>query len=510
MDSGLYHCLDEQAASRPNEIYLYYQEETVTFSQARDRTDKLGAALIRSGIKPGDRVAMMMPNRPELVFAYFACWRIGAIAVPLNTRYQRREVSYVLEHSGAIALIVSEDYFNLVEPLCRKGDLHDHTIIVDGKKANIAHWIDFQDFMEDSNEPVDWPTVEPDMLAIMLHTSGSTANPKGVMHSHRSLFHIAELCGKTLINDQCKVSAVYLSILYIGGLTLQLLRNTLFGRACALLPNRQPDEFIEALKKFPITDATLMPTDIIFVLEHPEAEALDWSSIYTITTGGDKPSSDVHANLKRITGIDALEMYGMTEIGLVTSNDLDGPKVIGSMGKVIEPVQLEVRDANNAVVPTNEIGELWVKSPGNMMFYWNNPQATKETMVDGWIKTGDLVRCDENGYYWFEGRSKLIIVRSGSNIAPQEVEDVIDHNPAVLCSCVVGVPDPKWGERVRAYVELNHEYEPTPTEAELIEYARHHIARYKAPEEIVFLDAMPTNSSGKLDRAKLRRMASES
>lgn len=508
IERGLHDLLERNLQEQPDAPFLYYDESTITFADIHKHAERLAIALSHSGIRAGDRVAVMMLNRPEMVYAYFACFRLGVLVVPLNTRYKRREVGYVLEHSGARALIVGANFFNTVKPLCAKEELHEHTIIVDGAEEGIEHWIDYNDFVNQPYDAIEWPEIHPDLPAVMLHTSGSTANPKGVIHSHRSLFNVARF--NRIVYQVDKLtgpSLVYLSICYIGGLGWQLLRNMFAGKPCVFLLKKEPGELLKAFSKHKCSEIVLLPTDAILMLEHADAAKTDWSSLMVMGSGGDKVSPDLQDDFYKLTGVRITEGYGMTECGPATVNEVHGPKVVGSMGKAVDGVELRITNADGEMLPDGEVGDLWVKSPANMVEYWNNPQATAETLVDGWLKTGDLASRDGNGYYWFHGRSKLIIVRAGSNIAPQEVEEVIDHHPAVMSCCVVGVPDPKWGETVRAYVELHDDFSPRPTEDEIIDYAQHHIATYKSPEEVIFVDEMPTNSTGKMDRASMRKMA---
>ncbi len=508
MASRLHELLRHWAEAKPDAPYLYYNDETITYAMADERSTRLARALHRAGVRPGNRVALMMANRPELVYCYFACFKLGAMAVPVNTRYTRREAQYVLTHSGAPVLIVSAEFFPAIQGLRRKGEIHDKTIIVDGDREGIDSWTDYEAFVSGQDEDIDWPEVPLDAPAVMLHTSGSTANPKGVVHTHRTLYHCARLASDAYDAPNLPVIAVYLSMLYILGLGFMLLRNTYAGNACALVAKREVGELLRTIRERRCSDLLLMPTDLIFILESPEAKELDWSCMKLIGAGGDKASIELHEKVFALTGVHPTECYGMTECSPITANPVYGRKVPGSMGVALDGVEIEIRNMDGSLVDEGGIGDLWVKSPACMVGYWNNPQATAETLVDGWLKTGDRARCDSDGYYWFEGRSKLIIVRHGSNIAPQEVEEVLDHHPAVLCSCVVGLPDPTWGERVCALIELRPGY--TATAEEIIDYARHNIAAYKAPEEIIFLEHMPTNSSGKLDRAKMKSIADES
>ncbi|MEM7144511.1 MAG: class I adenylate-forming enzyme family protein [Verrucomicrobiota bacterium] len=516
-DRGLFGLLGAQADAQPDAPFLYYEDEVVSFSQLVAESEKLARALQRSGVGVGDRVAVLLLNRPELVYAYFACFRLGAIAVPINTRYQRAEVAYVLEAAGVSAFIVGSNFFPMVTPLCRREELHEHTIVVDGKKDEVTPWPDYEDYVSGGEDVVlEWPVEMADCGAVMLHTSGSTARPKGVIHSHETLYSVARLNADAYGIDKLTTTPIYLSACYIGGLGWQLLRNLIGGKSCVLISKKEPSELLSAYRKHQCSDLVLLPTDVILMLEEPGVDEMDWSSLVLCASGGDRVTEVLQKEFSALTGVEITEGYGMTECGPATVNPAYGLKKVGSIGLPLPGAEVLLSSGetpHEVITGTGEIGEVWVKSPAVMVEYWRHPDATAEALVDGWLRTGDLAKRDEDGYYWFEGRKKLIIVRGGSNISPQEVEEVIDSHPAVMSCCVVGVPDATFGEIVRAYVELHHEDHrsaPAPSEDELMDYARHHIAAYKAPEQVIFLDEMPCNTTGKMDRAAMRKMALES
>lgn len=505
----LHEMIEEAAAAHADAPYMFFQGRTITYGETVETSHRLARALTGIGVKPGDRVAAMFTNRPELVFLYYACWKLGATMVPLNTRYKRREAAHALEHSGALALIAETKFFPVVEPLCRKDQLHDHTILVDAKANGITEFPDWEDFMAHAAEEVEWPEVTPDTPANINYTSGSTAMPKGVLHTHRSLVNMTRnliaLQGETHLGT----SIAFLPLCYIGGLLFHLMNCAYSHRSFVIISEKDIGEYLRSITRYKVTDTILLPTDLITVLEHPDTSTTDWSHMKYALSGGDKVAPDIQHRFHELTGLEISEGYGMTEIGTCLSNDLYGKKHMGTMGHVVGESEAEIRDTEGHVQGNDAIGELWVKTSAMMAEYWNNPQATAETIVDGWLKTGDLASRDADGYYTFCGRSKLIIVRGGSNISPQEVEEVIDHHPAVSSCCIIGVPDAKFGETVKAYV-VTHGYPgPAPTEDDIMTYARQRLSQYKCPEAVVFLDEMPYNATGKMDRNGLKQRAAE-
>ncbi|MEM1059735.1 MAG: class I adenylate-forming enzyme family protein [Verrucomicrobiota bacterium] len=506
----LHELIERVAATAPDTPYFHYQGETFTYGRTQEISQRLARALAGAGVRPGDRVAVMISNRPELIPCYFACWKLGAIIVPLNTRYQRREAAHALEHSGSVAFICESRYFPIVEPLCRKDHLHDHTVLIDAKLNGLTDFPDWEDFLAGAPEEIEWPEVTLETPTNFMYTSGSTAMPKGVLHCHRTFWEMARILNEYMVSPQIGTGGALLPACYIGALLYLVMNAAYMGKDFVLIHDKNIDEFLAAVPKYQITYTVLLPTDLINLLEHPKFRETDWSSLLWVGAGGDKVPVDAQHDFQEVTGLEVTEIYGMSEFGHVIGNEPYGPKHYGTMGKEVAGVSCELRaDDGKTLVPDGEIGNLWVKSPAHMLEYWNNPQATRETIVDDWLNTGDQATRDAEGYYSFVGRSKLIIVHGGSNISPQQVEEVIDHHPAVSSCCVVGVPDRKYGETVMAWVVLHGYPGAPPTPDDIILYARQRIAHYKCPERVVFLEKMPYTPSGKMDRQGLKRRAAE-
>jgi long-chain acyl-CoA synthetase len=249
----------------------------------------------------------------------------------------------------------------------------------------------------------------------------------------------------------------------------------------------------------------MLPAALIALVRDHDASAKSFSSIRLCISGGDKVTTELEREFTDMVSFPVDESYGMTEIGMATLNPPSGENRVGSIGKLCPGYEMSLRDDSGAEVPVGPEGQLWIRSPANTIGYWNNQQATAETIVDGWLDTGDVMRVDEDGYLWFCGRKKQIIIHDGSNICPQDVEEAIAEHPAIQATGVIGVHDLVHGENVRAYVTLRRGAK-RPTSAGLIRFVRERVG-YKAPEEIVILDQMPLNATGKVDRVTLKRMA---
>jgi acyl-CoA synthetase (AMP-forming)/AMP-acid ligase II len=294
------------------------------------------------------------------------------------------------------------------------------------------------------------------------------------------------------------------SFSHIGGSLFGLA--TLAAGARLVIPRgSEGPEILPLLQEFRPTVLWMLPAALIALVRDHDADASGFSSIRLCLSGGDKVSAELEREFTSLTGLPVDESYGMTEIGLATINPPSGANRLGSIGRLCPGYEASLRDDTRIEVPVGSDGRLWIRSAANAAGYWDNPDATAETIVDGWLDTGDVMRLDEDGYLWFRGRQKQIIIHDGSNICPQEVEEAVAEHPAVEAVGVVGIHDLVHGENVRAYVTLRKDAE-RPTTAELIGFARDRIG-YKAPQETVILDAMPLNATGKVDRVALKQMA---
>lgn len=499
------HLLQPAVRRTPGKSALIFEGQAWTYAELEAISHRVAASLLRAGIRSGDRVALFLRNCPEMVFSYYGCFKAGAVAVPLNNRYQGPEVEYAVNHSGARMIIVQEELFPEVARV-RPALASVERYVVAGKAGGIPHVDNFAAWLADAGRPDNPPPVREDDPAVILYTSGSTARPKGVVHTHFSLTH-------TMINqstfqamDDREVSLVALSICHIAGLAEQVLTTALVGGTVALQPRFEPENFLEAIDRQRPTKIQLLPEQVLEILDHPRAPRTDFSSLQCCIAGGDSVPLDAHRAFLELTGLEITEVCGMTESFSYAMNPPFGRKKPGSIGQPVHGTTLRLVDDAGRKVAADQTGEILVKSRANMKEYWRNPEETANTLKDGWLYTGDLARADEDGYYWFVGRKKNIIIRGGSNISPREVEEVLFQHPAVKVACVVGKPDPAWGQTVRAYVSFKEKFAP-PAARELQAFAAEHLAAYKVPEEIVILPELPLNPIGKVDRQRLAAWA---
>jgi acyl-coenzyme A synthetase/AMP-(fatty) acid ligase len=297
----------------------------------------------------------------------------------------------------------------------------------------------------------------------------------------------------------CSASHIGASLLSLAGLAA--------GARVDVARTFDGTELLPLMRNTRPTVLCMLPSALFGLVRDHGAAADDFHSLRLCISGGDKVSGELEREFVALSGLEIDETYGMTEIGIATINPPRGPNRVGSIGRLSPGFAASVRDGEGREVPAGMEGRLWIKAPSNMTGYWNRPDATAETIVDGWLDTGDVVSIDADGYVWFRGRKKQIIIHDGSNICPQEVEESLLEHDAVAEAGVIGVHDVVHGENVRAYVTWRPDVKP-PTMTELIQFSRARVG-YKAPDEIIALDEMPINPTGKVDRVSLKQMADE-
>jgi long-chain acyl-CoA synthetase len=486
---------------RPQHTALISGERRWTYQDLDDATDRLAAGLAAAGIGAGERVAWLLPNCSELVLLYLACFRLGAVAVPLNVRLTSPELSYALGHSGARLVVSHAGLYPVLEAV--RGELprvERYYIIGEVEESGRPETLPFAVLLDAAGGV--WPPSADPAPAAILYTSGTTARPKGVTHTHYSLLHTVRnyVAASGLAVDD--VLCGMLPMAHIFGFTLQLLAPLSVGGTVVIVPRFEPELVLDILRTHRVTHLYGLPVMFNALLHHPQADGLDLSGLRYCLAGGDAVPRALYEGLRARFGAELHEGCGMTEVIPYALNRPGIDNRIGSLGRPSVGMALRLVDpAGNDVAP-GEPGEVLVRSAGLMSGYWHDPEATAAAIREGWLHTGDVARADADGYYWFVGRSKEIIVRGGSNISPMEVETVLYGHPAVREAAVIGVPDPALGEAVRAFVAFKDGC--SATEAELTAHAAQRIAAYKVPETIVFLADLPKGVTGKVQRRVLR------
>lgn len=476
--------LHSHAVRTPDAPALMCGGRTMSFAELDAQTDRLAAWLLAEGLHAGDRFAVQWPNGFEVVELYFAAAKAGLIAVPINLRLKPAEIAWVVENSGAS--------LGFSHPAL--GDaMHATGLRVFSALPNL-----------DAVAPLAQPLGSSDMPGVIMYTSGSTGRPKGAVITQRALLATGEICAQIVdsYGSDIKARGLLMTPLMHSSGMFVLLASMQRGEPCVLLPTFDPAAVLDAVEQHRCTTTLTLPAMMQFVLEEQAKKPRDASSLRVIFAGGDSVPVALQERTRQLMGVTMAEGLAQTETGPTISNPRHAPK-LGSLGVANPGVELRIVDVvTQHDVPTGEPGELLVRSPAVCSSYWHNPEATADALRNGWFHTGDLVSRDEDGYYWFRGRLKEIIIRGGSNISPQEVEEALYTHPAVLEAGVIGKPHEVWGEVVLAFVSLREGM--SANELELREHARKTLADYKVPEHILFMATLPKGVTGKVHRKALR------
>ena len=500
----LHQYLDKPLRETPEKAAVICSGIQCSYRQLVDQMNHWGQALMALGVKRGDRVALFMKNRVELVQLYFACFRIGAIAVPVNTRYTTPEAEYALGQSGSKVLICSSDLYSVAEPIGETMDTLEHLLVLDD--SGIQYATSWQKIVDDIRDIRKFPELDATDPVVIIYTSGSTGKPKGAVHTQFSMDHHIQNKTNTLEIKSDEISLAGTQISHIAGFAGLMLPTLANGGTLVMVREFEAGDYISCLKNHKITNLILLPTELLEVLEHPDARDADFSHIRNMMIAGDKVPHHVYELFRKQTGFDLREGCGMTECEGYCMQPRNAPGKPGSIGKPIAGVSIRLVDASLRDVAGCQQGEILVKAKSVISEYWNNPEATSESFVDGWLRTGDVACLDEDGYCYFISRIKEIIIRGGSNIMPGEIEDVLDDHPDIAISGVVGFPDDHWGQIVGAFIVVREGHKQ-PSEVTLTEFARKSLARYKVPEKWIFTDHIPINAVGKIDRKMLHEMS---
>ena len=498
-----------QARRRGEATAFEFEGRTTSFAALDRQSNQLGNALRAAGVGPGDRIAYLGKNTDRYFELLCAAAKIRAVLTPVNWRLAGPEIAYILNDSGAKALFVGAEALELAESLLPELGRIAVRVSVEGPRAG---WTDYESW-RDGQSQTD-PGGEPgwDEVAVQLYTSGTTGKPKGAMLTTRGFIALrrAQDASKAEWNKWTEddVSLVAMPCFHIGG-TGWGVTGLYYGAKGVIMREFDPTKVLDFFERFRITKLFLVPAAMKIVLEQPRARAVDYSRLKYLLYGASPIPLDLLREAMAVFKCGFVQMYGMTETtGTICAlppedHTPEGGPRMRSAGKALPGVELAILDEAGNHLPAGAVGEIATRSQANMVGYWNLPDATAATLAgDNWLRTGDAGYMDEDGYLYVHDRVKDMIISGGENIYPAEVESAIYGHPAVADVAVIGVPDDKWGEAVKAMVVLRDGASATP--AEIIAYARERIAGYKCPKSVDFIAALPRNPSGKILRRELR------
>lgn len=476
--------------------------QRVTYGELEQTVLRTMAMLRARGVAPGDRVALQLPKCLAFVYLHLAIMRLGAISLPLNPAYPARELAYFLEDAGVRLLFADREARTTVLPLLAQLPTLTESVFV-GREGEDAF-----DRLLAPYQPADGATIplptDPDATCLMIYTSGTTGRPKGAELTHGNLTANLDSLHVAWGWRHHDVLLHVLPLFHIHGLLVALHGALHAGATTLLLTRFEPAHALDLLVKRPCSVFMAVPTIHRRLVDAPAAADVTLRHMRLITSGSDRLPDDLFAQFEARFGVRLLERYGMSEAGMILSNPLHGERRVGSVGLPLPGVEVRIVDPETETpLPDGAVGEVQVRGANVCKGYWRQPEKTAAAFTpDGWFRTGDLGLRAPDGYFTLKGRSKDLIISGGYNVYPPEVELVLAEHPAVEASAVIGCPDAEWGERVVAIVARRAGEKVD--EAELIAFCRARLAAYKAPRRIVFVDALPRNALGKVQKAQLR------
>jgi long-chain acyl-CoA synthetase len=475
---------------------LIFEGRELTNVDQQRAANRLGHALRRLGLMPGDRVVVMLPNCPEVLQSYAAILKLGGVIVPVVFLLSPEEVRHILDHSGAKLVISSPELAWKVEGWTGP------VILVGGEAPGAMAWDELLAREPDTFELVDRAASD---LAVILYTAGTTGQPKGVALSHHNLAANARAAATLYELDRERWALGVLPLSHSYGLTLMNAGHILGTRA-VLLRWFNPELVLETIQRYRIQQMAGVPTMYVYLLNFPDADGFDTSSMRVWGSGAAPLPLEIVEPFERKFGGRMLEGYGLTEAApVVAAHRFSGERRLGSVGQAIPGVEVRVVDDDGRALPAGEVGEVCVRGENVMLGYYQMPEETARTIRGGWLHTGDMGRLDADGYLYIVERKKDLIIRGGFNIYPREVEEVLYAHPKVAEAAVVGTPDPLMGEEVLAVVVLKEGQSATADE--VTAFCQERLAKFKCPKQVRFADTLPKSPIGKILRKELRAQA---
>jgi acyl-CoA synthetase (AMP-forming)/AMP-acid ligase II len=504
------------AKDRGSSVALVYGDRSTTYAAWYSRCSRMAQGLGAEGIGAGGRIGFIGKNSDTYFDVLFGGALTGAVLVPVNWRLAPAEVEYIVADAAIEVLFVDVDHAKVIED-CEQNLGSVRKIICVG--GSHGRWPSLEDWLHGRSDVDPRIAADPEDPVLQVYTSGTTGHPKGVQLSHRSFYALE---ASRLESDNPDdpiwawnvwtpedVSLINMPCFHFSGIGWGVIG--LYNAACnVVLSQFDPGEVLDAIQRHKVTKLVVVPTGIQMMLDHPQCPSTDFGSLSYFCYGASPIPLELLKRAVQTFNCGFVQMYGLTETGGAATflpaddHDLAGNQRMRSAGRPAAGVQLTIKDADGRDLPTGETGEICMRTPALMLGYWNNPEATAETMTaDGWFRSGDAGYLDEDGYLYIQDRYKDMIVSGGVNIYPAEVESAIYGHPDLLEVAVIGVPDDKWGEAVMAIVVARPGTQPDPQQ--ILEFTRERIAGYKVPKTIAFLDALPRNASGKVLKTELRK-----
>jgi long-chain acyl-CoA synthetase len=486
--------LTDSLARDPDRTALRLDEAELSYAQLDDASARVAGLLRETGLEPGDRVGIMLPNVPYFPIVYYGVLRAGGVVVPMNVLLKGREVNFYLGDPEARFCFAWGGFAEAAE--AGATDPGAELVPVEPGK--------FEALLGQAEPDAEITDRAEDDTAVLLYTSGTTGTPKGAELTHANLARNVESCLKLFETTSDDVVLGALPLFHSFGQTCGLNSSVGAGACLTLIPRFDPDKALGIIERDRVTVFQGVPTMYAAMLAHPERESFDVSTLRLCASGGAAMPLEVMRGFEEAFGCVVIEGYGLSETSPVASfNHPDRERKPGSIGTPIEGVEMRVVDDQRNEVPQGEVGEVAIRGHNIMKGYWRRPDATAEAIdADGWFYTGDMARVDEDGYFFIVDRKKEMIIRGGYNVYPREIEEVIYEHPAVREAAVVGIPHPELGEEVGAAIALHDDAEATVEE--IRDFVKGQVAAYKYPRHVWIVDELPKGPTGKILKREIK------
>ena len=497
-----------RAKEIPDDVLVLYNDEVITYAQANERANQVAGFLKEKGVAKGDIVSTMVLNAPEIYYTMFGTQKLGAIAGAINYMLKPPEIAYVLEDSKPKVVFIGSEY---MEEFAAGWTMSTHKPIVVEVVTNIDHGATIAELSLEDILKI-YPTDErlvpqsPEDPIMLLYSSGTTGMPKGILLSNRNELTICKgkaIFGTNLPGD---VVIIILPMFHVNPLCVWTYPSIYQGLTLCIRRVFSPKDFWPSLTRYGVTTVQGVPTIYAYILNAADPKTIDFDKLKlrSAYSGAAPMPQELIRDFKEKFKVEVIDGYGLTEATGVSTTSTNIPENRGSIGMPFPGLEVEIMDDDNNILPYGERGEICVSGDGVMIGYLNKPEATAESLRNGWLHTGDMGHMDDRGYIYISGRKKEMINRGGENIYPREIEIPLEKHPQIEDVAVVGYPDSALGERVRACIILK---EPGSLSAEAVKtYLQDKIAKYKIPEIIDFMDDFPRNPTGKVLKHELRNM----
>jgi fatty-acyl-CoA synthase len=537
-DTHLLRNVEVSAQRHPAKPFLIFYDTAISYARFKQEVEQLAGHLQKvCGVKTGERVLLYMQNSPQFVVGYYAILRADAVVVPVNPMNLGEELRHYVGDAQASVVLAAQELYPHVQPLLAEGlasaqgeGLRHAVIATYGDYLEAPTDLCVPDFVSAPRQAVNDPgavawmdalaahhqptpmTATADDLAVLPYTSGTTGHPKGCMHTHRTVMYNTIARGVWLNSSADGVQLAVLPFFHVTGMQNAMNGTLQLGATAVLLPRWDRDVALQCIARYKVTGAQMISPMVVDMLSHPRIHEFDLSSLVSIGGGGAAMPEAIATKLKTLTGLDYIEGYGMSETMAATHiNPTQRPMkqclgipIFDVDSRVVDPVTFEE-------LPPNEVGEIIVHGPQVMQGYWRKPQADAETFVEiegkRFLRTGDLARVDEDGYFYMVDRLKRMINASGFKVWPAEVEALMYRHPAIQEVCVIGAPDARRGETVMAVVVLKPGHRAQVSQQDIVDWAHGHMAAYKAPRIVQFTDQLPKSGAGKIQWRTLQAQA---